>query len=132
MKTLARIIFVTAGAAIAIPTTNAADPAAPVAGGKYPRLHALLVRKAIRQHIAHRLGLSADQISQLKADRAKTGAAVKAIRADSSLSADQKKAKVRETLQAARTEMRGVLTADQQAKLEKIRAHLRARRLGTA
>ena len=130
MKTLAKIILVAAGVAVAIPVTNAANSVAATA--KHPRVRALLVRKAVRQHIAHRLSLSSDQIAQLKADRTKTIAAVKAIRADASLTADQKKAKAHEAIKAARTEMRGVLTADQQAKLEKIRAHLRARRHGKA
>ena len=130
MKTLAKIILVAAGVAVAIPVTNAADSVATAA--KHPRLRALLVRKAVRQHIAHRLGLSSDQVAQLKADRTKTVAAVKAIRADASLTPEQKKAKAQEAIKAARAEMRGVLTADQQAKLEKIRAHLRARRHGKA
>jgi hypothetical protein len=130
MKTLAKIILVAAGVAVAIPVTNAADSVA--AAAKHPRLRALLVRKAVRLRIAHRLGLSADQMAQFKATRTKTVAAVKAIRADQALTAEQKKAKAQEAIKAARAEMRRVLTADQQAKLEKIRAHLRARRHGKA
>jgi hypothetical protein len=131
MKTLAKIIFIAAGVAVAIPVTNAADPGAATAAARHPRLRALLVRKAVRQRIAHRLGLSSDQATQLKAARTKTVAEVKIIRADTSLSGDQKKAKIRETIQAARAELRSVLTADQQAKLDKLRAHLRARRHGS-
>jgi hypothetical protein len=125
MKTLAKIIVIAAGVAVAVPVTNAADAAAPAA--KHPRLRALMVRKAVRERIAQRLGLTADQTAQLKAIRAKTAAAVKAIRADSALTPEQKKAKAREALQAARAEAGSVLTADQQAKMKKIRQHLRAR-----
>jgi len=137
MKTFTKITLLAAGFAAtvaALPvlaaadttTGNAASTAAPA--GKHPGLRALLHRRAIRQQVAKRLGLSADQISQLKSTRASTATAIKAIRADTSLTPDQKKAKARETIQAARTQMRGVLTADQQAKLGKIRTFLRNHR----
>lgn len=124
MKTLTRITLLVAGlAAAALPTVNAADATAPAPAARHPRLRAMLaLRRAVRQRALKKLGLSADQVTQLKADRAKTATAVKAIRVDSSLTPDQKKAKVRETLQAARTEMRSVLTPDQQAKLQQLRA----------
>jgi Spy/CpxP family protein refolding chaperone len=124
MKALARITLLVAGlAAAALPTVNAADATAPAPAAKHPRLRAMLmVRRAVRQRVLKKLGLSADQVTQLKADRAKTATAVKAIRFDSSLTPDQKKAKVREAMQAARTEMRSVLTPDQQAKLQQLRA----------
>lgn len=136
MKTLAKITLLAAGlaaAAVTVPVLHAADASgnnsattgAPA--DKHPRLHALMRRPAVRQHLAQRLGLSADQVSQLKATRASTAAAVKAIRADASLTPEQKKAKTRETLAVARTQMRGVLTADQQAKLKQMRAALRKR-----
>ena len=127
MKTLLRLTLLAAGLIAAVlPAANAAeatqDPAA-----KHPRLRAMLaLRQAVNQRVAKKLGLSADQVAQLKADRAKAAAAVKTIRADTSLTPDQKKAKVRETVQAARAEMRGVLTPDQQAKLQKMRARWRA------
>jgi hypothetical protein len=134
MKTLTKLTLFTAGLAVAaLPLINAADtdttapaPAGKHAlAGKHPRLRALMRRKAVRQRIAQKLNLSVDQIAQLKASRASTVAAVKAIRADSSLTPDQKKAKVRETVQAARANMKGVLNADQQAKMGKLRAFLR-------
>ena len=131
MKTFAKITLLTAGLAVAaLPVISAADtgatPPAPAGkhalAGTHPRLRALMRRKAVRQRIAQRLNLSADQIAQLKAARANTVAAVKAIRTDASLTPDQKKAKAQETVQAARASMRGVLTADQQAKMGKLRA----------
>lgn len=139
MKTLLKLPLLAAGlfAAAASPflhaaVTNAtpATPAAPDAtaaapgiAAKHPRLHAMLLRRqAVRQRVAKKLGLSADQISQLKAERAKIATTVKGIRADASLTPEQKKAKVRETLQSARTAMRGVLTPEQQAKAKELRA----------
>ena len=132
MKTLLKLTLLTAGLAAVFPLVQAADPApatpAPAPAADHPRLRAQLQRRAaMRQRIAQRLGLSADQIAQLKAARVKTMAAVKTVRADSSLSPEQKRAKVRETVQSARTEMRGVLTPEQQKQLTKIQAHLRAR-----
>ena len=133
MKTFVKITLLATGLAATLatlPFANAADdgtvaPAA--AAGRHPRLRALMQRQAVRQRIAQRLDLSADQKAQLKAARASTAAAVKAIRTDASLTTEQKKAKVRETLQATRTQLRGVLTTDQQAKLGQLRAQIRER-----
>lgn len=134
MKIFTRITLLAAGLAVAaLPAITAAADNTPAPGdkpalaGKHPRLRALMQRKAVRQRIAQRLGLTADQITQLKATRANTVAALKAIRSDTSLTVDQKKAKARETLQSARAQMRGVLTPDQQAKMGKLRAFIRGR-----
>jgi len=136
MKPFTKFTLFAAGLAVAaLPLINAADTeaAAPAPAGKHalagkhPRLRALGRSKAVRQRIAQKLNLSTDQIAQLKASRASTVASVKAIRADSSLTPDQKKAKVRETVQAARASLKGVLNADQQAKMRKLRGFLRNR-----
>jgi len=128
MKTLAKIIIIAAGVAVAIPVTNAV---APTLAANHPRLRALLVRKAVRERVAQKLGLSADQVAQLKAERAKAITELKAIRADSSLTKEQKKAKARETIQAARSEARGMFDQEQLKKLHRLREHLQARRAGT-
>ena len=127
MKALIKISVLAATlAAFAIPSTYAADAApAPAPAAKHPGMGPLQRRAAIRRQVLHRLKLSEDQKAQLKAGQAKTRDAVKAVRADTSLTPEQKKAKVRETLQTARAEMRSVLTPDQQAKLDRIRQHLR-------
>ena len=130
MKTLLKLTLLAAGLATALPIIQAAD-AAPAKAGKHAHPRALAAKRAIHQRVAQRLGLSQEQVGQLKADRAKTAAAVQAIRGDATLSAEQKKAKVRETRQAARTEMRGMLNPDQQAKLDQLKKKLRhLRRLG--
>jgi DNA-binding Xre family transcriptional regulator len=135
MKAFLKFTLLSAGIlAATLPSLTAADakpaPTAP-ATPAHARLHAMLARRAtVRHHLAKKLGLSSDQISQLKAARASAATTIKSIRADQSLTADQKKAKVRETLQSARKTMQGVLTADQQAKLQHFRAkhHKHSRR----
>ena len=129
MKTFLKLTLLSVGFVAAFPVLHAADPApAATPAHKHPRLHAFLQRHAaIRHRIAQRLGLSADQLSKLKEARAKTAAAVKAVRADPTLSPEQKKARVREAVQTARTEMRGVLTPEQQKQWKKMQNHLRAR-----
>ena len=128
MKIFTRVTLLAVGlAAAAVPLLTAGDAdSARVA--KHPRLRELLVRRhAARQHIAHRLGLSADQVTQLKGERAKIGTAIQGIRADTTLTREQKRAKLRETLQAARSEMRGVLNEQQQQQVHQMRERLRAR-----
>lgn len=129
MKNLLKLSILTVGLAVASAPAFAVDSApatrAPRAG--HPVMRALLKQRAVRQHIAKKLDLSADQIAQLKAKRASTAATLKGIRSDASLTPDQKKAKTRETLQAARNDLKSVLTAEQQAKVQQMRKNLRAR-----
>ena len=111
-------------AADASTTAPAAAPAHPFLA-KHPGLRALLKRhQAIRQRVAKKLGLTDEQKNQLKAGRAKTAEAVKGIRVDASLTHDQKKAKIRSTVQTARTEARGVHTPEQQNQLKEMRARV--------
>jgi Spy/CpxP family protein refolding chaperone len=102
----------TASAAAAPSSEPSAQPAAA------PHRH-----RAARHPVARRLGLSTEQAERLRSVRAKAAAEVKAIRNDSALSAEQKRAKVRETLAAARSSAREVLTPEQRQRLH----HLRAR-----
>lgn len=136
MKTLLKITVLATGIFAALSTMNAAvtdtsapATAAPATAPAHPGRRALMMHRAmIRHHIAKKLGLSADQKTQLKTARANTAAAVKAIRADASLTPEQKKAKVHEAIQSARAQMRTVLTPDQQAKLDAVRAKIRKHR----
>jgi len=128
MKTIAKIALVSAGLlAATVPAFSAAKektgPADRLA--HRPLLRALVQRRAaVRAQVAKRLDLSAEQVAQLKAKRSSTAEALKAIRSDSTLTAEQKKAKARETLQAARNDMRSALTPEQKTRLAKIRAKL--------
>lgn len=91
------------------------------------RLHR---RLAFREQVVKTLGITPAQISQLRADRANTVAAVKSIRTDKSLTPDQRKAKIRAALQAGRAQLQAVLTPDQQAKFAHLRARLHRRLRG--
>ncbi len=131
MKTLLKTSLIVLGlAAGALPLLQAADATAPANHEKrYPRLRALLKhRAAIRHEVARRLDLTAEQKAQLKAGREKTVATLRALRADPNLTREQKRAQARQTIEAARTEMRGVLTPGQQAKLKEMREKAQQRR----
>ena len=135
MKTLTKLCFLAAGlAAVSLPAfaadnaTSNANPAAnaPATPARHPHLRALAARGKLRARIAKRLDLTDAQKQQLKAKRAETKNALQAIRSDASLTKEQKHAKARELLQSARTNFRSVLTPGQQAKLDHMRARVRA------
>lgn len=128
MKTLTKITVLAASLAAVGFSPLSAKPAKSDASDAHPRLRALMEKRAkVRAHVAERLGLSEEQKATLKARRTQTAEALKAIRGDATLTAEQKKAKARDTLQAARADLRGVLNADQQAKLDRVRKHLKKR-----
>jgi Spy/CpxP family protein refolding chaperone len=132
MKTFTKVSLVVAGVAVVATGLFAAQHAAKAGFDREalrdrPVLRALLRRQSIRKHVARKLDLSADQITQLKSAREEVRDAIKAIRADSSLTVDQKKAKARELLQTKRTELRGALTPEQKEKVGEMRQKLRQR-----
>ena len=123
MKAFTQISLVAVALAAAVPFLQAAEKSdAAAAAPAHHRRH-----PALSAHLAGRLNLTAEQRTALKTDRAKTAAALKAIRGDASLTPEQKRAKARETLQAARQTARNTLTAEQQAKLQKMRHNLKHR-----
>jgi protein CpxP len=131
MKTLLKASLIILGlSAAALPVVQAADTTAPATTEKrHPKLRALLKhRAAIRQAVARRLDLTPEQKTKLQAGREKTVAALKALRADPNLTPEQKRTQARQTLEAARAEMRSVLTPEQQAKLKNMREKAKARR----
>jgi Spy/CpxP family protein refolding chaperone len=94
-------------------------------------LRAMAQRRKARAHVAaRRLGLSQDQVAQLKTLRAQTRSSLKGIRSDSSLTREQKQAKARELRQGARTQALGSLTPDQQAQLKQLRKKRQSLRQG--
>lgn len=133
MNTFSKISFIVLGLATAVLPAFSADsnttPAAP--RPERPPLRALAARRAVQARVLKRLDLTAEQKTQLKAQRDATAGTLKAIRADQSLTREEKKAKAREVAQSARTQMRSLLTTDQQAKLDKMRERLRAARHGS-
>jgi Spy/CpxP family protein refolding chaperone len=133
MKTLAKIsLFVLGFSAVSIPAFSAtAENAAPApATGKHAHLRAALQKRQarLRAQVAKRLDLTDAQKEQLKAKRAELKTALKTVKDDASLSKEQKRAKVGELLQSARSNLRSVLNADQQAKLDQIREKVRKHR----
>ncbi len=127
MKSFLKTSLLFAGAlAIALPSIQAAEatatPAAPNATARPHRRVGPLGRMMIRHRVAQQLGLSADQITQLKANRTAAAASIKAVRADPSLTPEQKHARVHEIVANTRTQMKSVLTPEQQAKLQELRA----------
>lgn len=87
-------------------------------------------RAMLRAHAARKLDLSADQRAQIKANGVRTREQLKALRADTSLTREQKRDRAREVLQSARNQFRGVLTPEQQAKLDQARAKRQGKRPG--
>ena len=91
----------------------------------HPRMLTALALHRIRMGVlARRLDLTPEQRNQIRAVQSKTRAAVKPIRADPTLTVEQKEAKLREIRQASRAEAHAVLTAEQQQKLERIRQRM--------
>ena len=95
------------------------------------RSHPALLRMAAMQHLRvqqtmKQLALTSDQRTQIRELRRQTVAAVKPIRADTTLTPEQKRERIRAIVQANRTQMRSVLTPDQQQKLDAIRQRLLA------
>jgi Spy/CpxP family protein refolding chaperone len=132
MKTLIRnILFVTGLATVSLPAfaaDNTTAAPAPTREGR-PHARALAQRRAKLRHRAiARLDLTDAQKQQLKAQRMETRAQLQALRSDTTLSKEQKRAKVRELVAGERTHFRSVLTADQQAQLDQMRTRLRHRR----
>lgn len=130
MNTFSKISFIVLGlATAALPAFSADSDTTPSAPRpERPPLRALAARRAVQARVLKRLDLTAEQKTQLKAQRDATAGALKAIRADQSLTREEKKAKAREVAQSARTQMRSLLTTEQQAKLAKMRERLRAAR----
>jgi len=78
--------------------------------------------KERKEKMAKELGLTADQKKQLKALKQDQHKQIDAVRNDSSLSADQKQAKIKEIHQAGMEKRDTVLTPEQREKLKHLRA----------
>jgi len=69
------------------------------------------------------LGLNADQKSQIKQIRQTEKQQIQAVKADNSLSKDQKKAKIKDIRQNSTSQINGLLTPEQQQKFAQRRAN---------
>ena len=74
-----------------------------------------------RADMAEKLGLSAEQKAGIKNIRQQERDALKALKDDSSLTKDQRKAKAQEIREASRAQSKAVLTPEQQAQAEALR-----------
>ena len=75
------------------------------------------------QKLAEYLGLTDDQKAQIKPIIKSTAQQVKAVRADTTLTPDAKKAKVQEIRKDSRQQIMAILTPEQKAKLRQLRQH---------
>ncbi|HEX7960988.1 MAG TPA: hypothetical protein VF493_13780, partial [Terriglobales bacterium] len=73
----------------------------------------------------NKLGLTADQKTQIKQIRQDEKQQIQAVKADNSLSKDQKKAKIQEIRQNGTSKINGLLTPEQQQKFAQRRANHR-------
>lgn len=74
------------------------------------------------EHIADVLGLTADQKAKMKGINQQEHAALETVRADGSLSKEQKKAKAQEIHQSFASQRDAILTPEQKAKADQMRA----------
>jgi len=73
------------------------------------------------------LGLTADQEAQIKAIHKDAFAQIKAVKADTSLTPDQRAAKIKDIRAATRDKVNAVLTPEQRAKLTERKGEMRQR-----
>ncbi len=76
-----------------------------------------------RAALSAELGLTGDQKASLQALRGQERAALAALKADTSLGADEKRAQARAIREGFRRQAESVFTAEQQAKLQERRAN---------
>ncbi|RYY67343.1 MAG: hypothetical protein EOO13_14665 [Chitinophagaceae bacterium] len=67
------------------------------------------------------LNLTSDQSAKLKAQREASKTKVESIKANSSLTEEQKKAQIKEVMKASKADMKNILTADQMKKMQEMK-----------
>jgi len=88
-------------------------------GGWRGRCRRLAHHRWLRR-LARRLGLDTAQRAQLVHIHAKAMAGIWAARADDTLTKDQRRERIKATVEAGRADLNGILTPDQREKLELI------------
>lgn len=119
MKTIFGISFLATSLTLAAiaGAPNASVPPAP-SGARQQ-----IFNRAKAAVVAHRLGLSQDQRSQIKGIRAQTAGTINAIRANTALTPELKQAQIAAAAKASRDQWRALLTPDQQDRLAQIVRH---------
>lgn len=78
-------------------------------------------RAFLRQAVVERLGLTADQQAAIRAESTQLRSELAALRADSSLSVEERRTRAAAIVRAHRTQVRAVLTPEQAAKVQQFR-----------
>jgi protein CpxP len=84
------------------------------------------------EEILAQLNLTAEQQAQIKPLLEAAHTQVQAVRADTARTPEQKQAKLRETHQTLRSQIEGILTAEQKQKLQSLKQEQRSGRRGRA
>jgi protein CpxP len=109
------------------PSPPADQPVAPPSADQPERGHGRRGPGAMMERAAKELGLNADQETKWKDIGEQEKTALQAVRNDSSLSKDDKRAKAMETMKTFADQRRAILTEDQQKKFDEMLAKMRER-----
>lgn len=104
------------------PDGNQAAPTAPTQSGKERAMNP----DKQAQHLGKRLGLSADQVAQLKPILEARQQQMESLRADSSLSAADRRAKAQTIVQDSNAKIEALLNDTQKQQFEQMQAERRA------
>ena len=123
MKNFSKLILALAGLALlAAPALRAADaPEAPPPGDKPDRHERREEMRENLKKMAKELNLTADQQSKIEAIHQQAREALKALHDDTTLSEDQKHAKMKELRKSTEDQVHALLTPEQQAKAKELR-----------
>ncbi|MBI2498327.1 MAG: hypothetical protein HYV75_10600 [Opitutae bacterium] len=131
MKTSLKHLLSLAGLLLlAVPFLRAADePAAPVPGDqpKHERRGERRGPGAMMEHAAKELGLTAEQEAKWKEIGQQERTALQALRADTTVAKEDKRAKAMEINKGFAEQRRALLTPEQQTKFDDMRARMRER-----
>lgn len=110
-------------AVVALPALRAEDSPSDKSERKRERDPGAMMERATKE-----LGLTADQEAKWKAINQQEKAALKALREDTAVAKEDKRAKAREINQGFAAQRRAILTADQAVKLDEKRDEMRDKR----
>ena len=111
-----------------VPVTFAQDNNAPASSNAPAQQHRMPDPQKQASRLAKRLGLGDDQASRLATILQDRQQQLSAVRSDSSLAPQDRRAKLRSIQQAADTQIDGVLTPDQQKQYAALKQNMRDRR----
>lgn len=125
MKNATKSFLIALGAALLSLPVLRAEETAP-AGAPPPPEHRERNRKEMKErgeHMAKELGLSADQQTQMKALMEEERKTAEVVRADASLTPEQKKEKMKGIRQDFQAKRQALMTPEQRKKAEEMRAN---------